>query len=81
MTSVNSDIIGPRSMSLYDITDISHDLDHDIDHDIDYDIAHDIDHDIIANSPAMSDGETHSFRYEIMKDFSVSIPSCTGELG
>ena len=52
---------------------------YDIDHDIDYDI----DHDIIANPPAMSDGKSHSFGYEIMKEsrFNVSIPSCLGELG
>ncbi len=37
--------------------------------------------DIIANPPAMSDGKSHSFGYGIMKDFNVSIPSCTGELG
>ena len=42
---------------------------------------HDNDYDIIANPPAMSDGESHSFGYGIMKDFYVSIPSCTGELG
>jgi hypothetical protein len=29
----------------------------------------------------MSDGKSHSFRYGIMKDFNVSIPSCTGKLG
>jgi hypothetical protein len=50
---------------------------YDISHDIDYDIHHDI----IANPPAMSDGKSPSFGYEIMKEFNVSIPSCLGELG
>jgi hypothetical protein len=40
-----------------------------------------IDHDIIANPPAMSDSISHSFRFGVMKDFNVIIPSCTGELG
>ncbi len=48
---------------------------------INHDINHDIDYDIIANPSATPDGKSHSFGYGIGKEFTVSIPSCTGELG